>query len=127
VKWLRLNNQTYPLRQGESTIGRSPYCSIQVSSDQASREHAAVSLNGDVATISDLGSRNGTFINGVRITAPTPLLPGALIGIGGVSLSYFEGELSAEPLALGRTQETPALSRDILETTFPDLPDPKSK
>jgi phosphoserine phosphatase RsbU/P len=125
VKWLRLNNRTYPLRQGESTIGRSPYCSIQVASDQASREHAAISLNGDVATISDLGSRNGTFINGVRIAAPTLLLSGALIGIGGVSISYFEGEVSPEPLTLGRTQETPAFSRNMLETTFPDLPDPK--
>jgi pSer/pThr/pTyr-binding forkhead associated (FHA) protein len=125
VKWLRLNGQTHPLRQGESTIGRSPYCSIQISSDQASREHAAVSLNGDVVVIADLGSRNGTFINGVRIAEPTQLLPGALIGIGGLSISYFEGESSPEPLHLGRTRETPALTRDMLETTFPDLQDPK--
>lgn len=125
MKWLRVNNQSYPLRQGESTIGRSPYCSLQISSDQASREHAAISLDGDVATISDLGSRNGTYINGVRIKGPTVLLSGAMIGIGGVTISYIEGELSQEPLCLGRTQETPALSRDTLENTFPELANPR--
>lgn len=127
MKWLRLNNHSYPLRQGESTIGRSPYCSIQIPSHQASREHAAVSLNGDVVTISDLGSRNGTYINGVRITEPTMLLSGAMISIGGVTLNYIEGESSQESLPLGRTQETPVLSRDLLENTFPDLPEPQNK
>jgi pSer/pThr/pTyr-binding forkhead associated (FHA) protein len=125
VKWLRLNEQTYPLRQGESTIGRSPYCSIQIPSDQASREHAAISLNGDTVLISDLGSRNGTYINGVRISTPTLLKSGALICIGGTTLNYIEGELSRGPLSTARTRETPALTHDMLENTFPALPDPK--
>lgn len=75
--------------------------------------------------LSDLGSRNGTYLNGVRITGPTPLLSGALISIGGINLNYYEGELSQEPLSLGRTQETPALSNELLESTFPDLKSPR--
>lgn len=123
MRWLRLNDQTFPLRQGETTIGRSPYCSIRIPSHEASREHAAVSLDGDTAMIADLGSRNGTYINGVRITQPTRLLSGAMIGIGGATLSFLEGERSSEPLFLGRTQESPVSGRDFLENTSPNLPD----
>lgn len=125
MKWLRLNGQTFPLRQGETTIGRSPYCSIQIASHQASREHAAVAIDGDTATISDLDSRNGTYINGVRITQPTRLLSGAMIGIGGVTLSFLEGELSSEPLFMGRTQESVVSGSDLLENTCPTLSESK--
>lgn len=124
MKWLRLETQRYPLRQGETTIGRSPYCSVQLMSVQASREHAAISVSGDVATITDLGSRNGTFVNGRRITSPTRLMIGDKLAIGGLELLLFES--ASIPDAAANTQENLAIPASVLETTLPAVdPSPR--
>lgn len=117
MKWLRLDTHRYPLRQGETTIGRSPYCSVQLVSVQASREHAAISVSGDVATLTDLGSRNGTFVNGRRISGPTRLLVGDKLAIGGLELVLFES--ASIPDAAANTQENLPIPAGILETTLP--------
>lgn len=119
MKWLRLETQRYPLRQGETTIGRSPYCSVQLMSLQASREHAAISVSGDVTTLTDLGSRNGTFVNGRRVNGATPILVGDKIAIGGLELVLFES--ASIPDAAANTQENLAIPASILETTSPSL------
>ncbi len=117
MKWLRLDTQRYPLRQGETTVGRSPYCSVQLMSLQASREHAAISVSGDVAVITDLGSRNGTFVNERRITGPTRIVPGDKVSIGGLDLVLFESTSIAD--AAANTQENLAIPASVLETTLP--------
>lgn len=119
MKWLRLETHRYPLRQGETTIGRSPYCSVQLMSLQASREHAAIAVSGDVTTITDLGSRNGTFVNGRRITSPTRILIGDKVAIGGLELVLFES--ASIPDAAANTQENLAIPASVLETTLPAL------
>ncbi|MHB0875488.1 MAG: FHA domain-containing protein, partial [Anaerolineae bacterium] len=73
--------------QPESTIGRAEDNVIVLPDEQVSRHHAVVRLNGGHPVIADLGSRNGTFVNGVRISAPTPLRPGDVITIGSSRLS----------------------------------------
>lgn len=117
MKWLRLDTQRYPLRQGETTVGRSPYCSVQLMSLQASREHAAISVSGDVAIITDLGSRNGTFVNERRITGPTRIVVGDKVSIGGLDLVLFESTSIAD--AAANTQENLAIPASVLETTLP--------
>lgn len=119
MKWLRLDSQRYPLRQGETTVGRSPYCSVQLVSLQASREHAAISVTGDQAMISDLDSRNGTFLNGQQITQPTRLSVGDVITIGGLDLVLFESTSLSD--AAENTQESLAIPASSLETTSPAL------
>jgi pSer/pThr/pTyr-binding forkhead associated (FHA) protein len=80
--WLDYNGRRYSLRQGESTIGRSPYSSIVVESTLASRHHAALRVRGDELEVSDLGSRNGTLVNGLPNARPVRLNAGDRIGIG---------------------------------------------
>jgi pSer/pThr/pTyr-binding forkhead associated (FHA) protein len=119
VKWLRLENQRYPLRQGETTIGRSPYCSVQLMSVQASREHAAIAVAGDMATLTDLNSRNGTYLNGRKIQEPSRLVVGDKITIGGLELIVYESASIADSAA--NTQENLEVPVGILETTLPAL------
>jgi pSer/pThr/pTyr-binding forkhead associated (FHA) protein len=119
VKWLRLENQRYPLRQGETTIGRSPYCSVQLMSLQASREHAAIAVAGDTATLTDLNSRNGTFLNGRKIQEPSRLLVGDKVAIGGLELIVYES--ASIPDSAANTQENLEVPVGILETTLPAL------
>ena len=67
-------------------IGRSPYCSIAITSDGVSREHAKIVRRGAKATIEDLNSSNGTLVNGKRVTGTHPLMPGDKIEIGDETL-----------------------------------------
>lgn len=74
-----------PLR-GPVVIGRSPGADIVIGDDFVSGRHARVVLEGDEAVIEDLGSTNGTLLNGQRLSRPQALRPGDLIDIGGVRL-----------------------------------------
>src|SRR5262245_5833573 len=60
----------------EVTFGRSRASTIAVDHDKASRNHARVVRRGAEITVEDLGSRNGTRVNGVRIEGPTRLAAG---------------------------------------------------
>lgn len=120
MKWLRLGSQRYPLRQGETTIGRSPYCSIQLVSPQTSREHAAILVRDGETTLSDLGSRNGTYLNGRQIRAATLVSAGDRITIGGVNLVVFENRTATGDVAHTQDQLI-TRQASTLETTTPDL------
>ncbi|MBU8897379.1 FHA domain-containing protein [Corallococcus sp. M34] len=71
------------------TIGRSPSCEIPLEDEQASRRHALLTLSAGQARIRDLGSRNGTLVNGQRIDAEVLLVPGDQVRVG-TTLAVFE-------------------------------------
>ncbi|HEX8439427.1 sigma 54-interacting transcriptional regulator [Archangium sp.] len=69
--------------QGEATIGRSPSCEIPLpEDDQMSRRHARFTVVDDQVHLSDLSSRNGTAVNGERITGDVVLRPGDRVQVG---------------------------------------------
>ena len=59
--------QIFPLQPGKSTIGRSSTCEVKIDSNSVSKEHAVVLVMEDKIILTDLNSRNGTYVNGVRI------------------------------------------------------------
>jgi pSer/pThr/pTyr-binding forkhead associated (FHA) protein len=59
---------TFPLTKAELTIGRNPGNDILIDNVGVSRRHAAIQKSGDRVTVEDLGSANGTFVNGQKIT-----------------------------------------------------------
>ena len=91
--WLRYRGTRFPVRRGEYILGRSPYCSIVVSNALASRQHCAVRLSASGLTIVDLGSRNGTSVNGERLREERLLNPGDIIRVGsdGIEVILTEG------------------------------------
>ena len=86
--WLIRGNRTFPLTDGEHVAGREPDMSIWLDSPKVSRRHARVVVKGDSATIEDLGSKNGTFVGNLRLSAPTPLQPGDEVRIGPFTLVF---------------------------------------
>jgi hypothetical protein len=82
--------QRFPLL-GVTRIGRVPENEVALPDPQISRQHAVINFNGAQFEILDLGGANGTEVNGRAIQAPTPLLPGDVIDVGGHSLTV-EGE-----------------------------------
>ncbi|HTR02684.1 MAG TPA: SpoIIE family protein phosphatase [Thermoanaerobaculia bacterium] len=70
-----------------TTIGRSSMNDLPISDKMLSRQHSRIVRTGDGGfTVEDLGSRNGTFLNGERLTTVQVLKPGDRITVGGVTL-----------------------------------------
>jgi predicted component of type VI protein secretion system len=67
---------------GEFTFGRSQECHIRPEGAWISRRHCSLCVGDDFATISDLGSRNGTLVNGERVTGTRALQSGDRIQMG---------------------------------------------
>ena len=80
--------QTFPLADGENVLGRVREASVWLGHESVSRAHARVTVRGDAVEIFDLGSRNGTFVGGSRVTEPVSLRDGDEIALGCVRVSY---------------------------------------
>ncbi len=82
------NNATrrdIPLKPGtKMIIGRQPDADIRIPLNEISRHHCELNLNGSKATIKDLGSSNGTYVNEKRIEGETALKAGDRITVGPV-------------------------------------------
>ena len=72
--------------EGPVVIGRSPGADIVIGDDFVSARHARVTPAGTDAIAEDLGSTNGTLLNGLPLSVPTTLRPGDTIDIGAVRL-----------------------------------------
>jgi DNA-binding NtrC family response regulator len=71
---------------GTATIGRAPECEIRISDAACSRRHARVHIDDGALTLEDLGSHNGTRVNGERVTGRHPLTSDDVISIGPIRL-----------------------------------------
>lgn len=79
------NGLEMPLGDGPLTIGRSNESNLIIRDDYTSTHHARLMLWNGRWVIQDLDSTNGTFLNGERITVPTPVPSNATITIGTTS------------------------------------------
>ncbi|MFQ5600228.1 MAG: FHA domain-containing protein, partial [Candidatus Krumholzibacteriia bacterium] len=77
---------TWTLFEGDTTIGRSSAHPVFLPDRSVSRAHAVVHRHGDSLQIEDLGSRNGTAVNGERIRDRRALQPGDKLSFGNISL-----------------------------------------
>jgi pSer/pThr/pTyr-binding forkhead associated (FHA) protein len=71
------------------TLGRSPENDLVLDTDDfASVHHARIEPRRDGVWVKDLDSTNGTFVNGIKLTAPQKLTPGDVIRVGETDLRY---------------------------------------
>ncbi len=89
--WLQLDNSIveFPLKAEQSLIGRSSRCDVRIKHPGISAEHAVVRQIAGAATLEDMGSTNGTRVNGKRIEQVHALRHGDQIGVGRERLMYF--------------------------------------
>jgi pSer/pThr/pTyr-binding forkhead associated (FHA) protein len=96
--------QTFAIREGANSIGRDQSNDICLPEQSVSRSHARIVVQPDGVWVEDLGSRNGTFVNGQRITAPTRLQPGDTLQIG--TTVTLTASLQAAPAQAPRPDAT---------------------
>jgi serine phosphatase RsbU (regulator of sigma subunit) len=86
----------WPLLEGETRLGRGTELAVSLPDRSVSREHAVVVRDGDSVSVRDLGSRNGTTVNGERVSEMRPLRSGDRIALGNVVLT-LETAVDAQP------------------------------
>lgn len=73
---------TIPLKESGVLLGRNPECTLVLDDEYASGRHARVYAQDGSWYVEDLGSTNGTYLAGERLSAPRPLAEGAQLRIG---------------------------------------------
>ena len=81
----------FQLTKDRSTIGRRPYNDVVIDNLAVSGEHAVIQMAGGQATLEDLGSTNGTYVNGERIDS-THVHDGDRLTLGRTSMTIHLGD-----------------------------------
>jgi DNA-binding winged helix-turn-helix (wHTH) protein len=107
--WVIAKDRTFRLTEGENLIGRDPHCTIWLDSDSVSRRHARLVVDSAERRVSleDLGSKNGTRVRGVRVTASVDLSDGDELVFGAVRLKLrsWSAATDAETKRISRSRK----------------------
>jgi DNA-binding winged helix-turn-helix (wHTH) protein len=76
------------LKEGENILGRDRDAVAWIDIPSVSRHHARIVISGTRATLEDLGSKNGTYVKGQRVTTPRPLRDGDSLLIGSAEMEF---------------------------------------
>ncbi len=98
---------TYSLEGDQLVIGRDSSSSIAINDAEVSRKHARLNFQGGKYVIEDLGSTNGTFVNGQRVSAAVVLKSGDVVSLGEQIVLLYEA-LSSDPGATMISHKAPA-------------------
>lgn len=112
------SQEEYELTTGANKIGREDFNDIIIYDPEVSRHHAQIIYHGGEYLVEDLGSTNGTFVNGRRITSPTSLSDGDIIELGAsVKATFNCSSLPIDATVINVT------TKDDLDPTFLETPE----
>lgn len=89
------------LANGENIVGRESDADIWLEAVTVSRRHARIVVSGSEVVIEDLGSTNGTFVGGERLTSPRRLVDGERIELGTLSVTFRMSRVDGPTQPLG--------------------------
>jgi pSer/pThr/pTyr-binding forkhead associated (FHA) protein len=120
-------NKTYPIEGELVSIGRDSSNTIVINDAEVSRRHAQLSLQNDKLVLEDIGSTNGTYVNGQRISGPHVLKPGEVVSFGEqISLLFEALASSPTPTAVPSREGTPATAGPVTAPPPPSQPEEKT-
>lgn len=105
---------TFPLEGDQLVIGRDSTNGVAINDAEISRKHSRLSFQGGKYVLEDLGSTNGTFVNGQRLAGPVVLKPGDVVSLGEQIVLMYDA-INIDPGA------TVAVSRKAANITPPPV------
>ena len=116
------SERSFPLRTGDNRVGSLEANEVFLPRRGVSRQHATLHVDGDQASVEDLGSKNGTYVSGQRVDR-APLSVGDSVRFGPVLLRFVELHqddsrlaISLEPAISDQTSVVPLMDSRILDT-----------
>ncbi len=117
--------KSFVLDKVETTIGRDLSNDIVINDSEASRRHARIFLQGGNYIIEDLGSTNGTSVNGQKLVGPYVLRPGELVMLGeNISLIYEMVQTDENATVVGAQRPAPVPVQQQYAPPPPPRPQP---
>jgi hypothetical protein len=116
---------TFGLEGDQLIIGRDVTSNIAIADAEVSRKHARLTFQGGKYVIEDLGSTNGTFVNGQRLSGPVVLKPGDLVALGEQIVLVYEGlasDAGATMMSRGGPARPPATAVGAPPVSVPPPP-----
>ena len=111
---------TFTLEGDQINIGRESSNEITINDAEISRRHARLTFQGGKYVLEDLGSTNGTFVNGQRLAGPRVLKAGEVVSFGEQIVLVFE-VVTSDP---GATMVSPRAAAAVPSVPKPDSPPP---
>lgn len=122
----RAASTTLKLADGVTVIGRHDDCLIRIKSSQVSRRHCEIFEVADKLTLRDLGSSNGTFVNGKKVSGQQALKHGDELTVGAVTLRVAQlGKAPVPPPASGQVSKPKAADTAVLDAITVDDDEPE--
>jgi len=116
--------QAFELHQPAISIGRSKDNDIQIDDAKISRRHANLTRTSSGYILQDMNSTNGTFVNNRRITMPTPIKPGDVLGFGDSVVVDVQGLTEADQTLASRGAASPVSAAPQPAAYAPPPPPP---
>jgi pSer/pThr/pTyr-binding forkhead associated (FHA) protein len=117
----RSASTTLKLADGVTVIGRHDDCLIRIKSSQVSRRHCELFEVADKLTLRDLGSSNGTFVNGKKVSGQQALRHGDELTVGGVTLRVAQlGQPPVSRPSPGQDSKPKAADTAVLDAIADD-------
>jgi len=133
----------YPLEGDQLTIGRDASNGVAINDAEVSRKHSRLSFQGGKYVLEDLGSTNGTFVNGQRLAGPVVLKPGDVVSLGEQIVLMYDAinidpgatmavprksaRVSPPPVAQPAYQQPPAYAEPTPTPVYSNPPAPAKK
>ncbi len=103
--------KVYPLEADEISIGRDATNTVAINDAEVSRRHARMELRGTAYVLQDLGSTNGTFVNGTRVSGMQVLNPGDTVSFGEGIVLVYESVMDMNATVLSNKPAQTAVQR----------------
>lgn len=108
--------RNFPIVEDEFMIGRAGHCDLPIEDELVSRHHCKICLTNDGALLKDLGSTNGTLLNGRKIREDSTIREGDQIQVGSTVILRYHLQEEVEAKFLGSLYES--ATKDFLTSTY---------
>jgi hypothetical protein len=100
--FVAFRGRDFPLHDGGNILGRDPSADVYIDDSTVSRRHALIDIRDDAVIIEDLSSKNGTYLDGVKLSGWAPLGDRQTIVLGDVSLVFRRSKTQSSTVTVSK-------------------------